>query len=79
MSPKTIFCVSHAEGREVHVLEMNPDSEDLTLIDKVAGTGVAMPMAASPDRRYLYIGLLSGAASYMTGQSVNVTGGLITY
>lgn len=59
MSPKTIFYVSHADGREVHVLEMNPVSGDLALIDKVAVTGVAMPMAVSPDRRYLYVGLRS--------------------
>lgn len=59
MSPKTILYVSHADGREVFVMAMNPDSGDLTLVEKMAVTGVAMPMAVSPDRRYLYVGLRS--------------------
>jgi 6-phosphogluconolactonase len=59
MSTKTIVYVSHADGREVHVMEMNPETGDLSLLEKVSVSGVAMPMAVSPDRRYLYVGLRS--------------------
>lgn len=59
MATKTIVYVSHADGREVHVLEMNPETGDLSLLEKVAVIGIAMPMAVSPDRRYLYVGLRS--------------------
>lgn len=59
MSLKTIVYVSHADGREVHVMEMNPETGDLSLLEKVSVSGVAMPMAVSPDRRYLYVGLRS--------------------
>ena len=59
MAPKTILYVSHADGREVHVMAMNPESGDLSLLERVPVTGVAMPMAVSPDRRYLYVGLRS--------------------
>ncbi|MBM3549206.1 MAG: lactonase family protein [Alphaproteobacteria bacterium] len=59
MSIKTIVYVSHADGREVHVMEMNPETGDLSLIEKVATSGVAMPMAVSPDRRFLYVCLRS--------------------
>ncbi len=59
MATKTIVYVSHADGREVHVMEMNPETGDLSLLEKVTVTGVAMPMAVSPDRRYLYVGLRS--------------------
>ena len=59
MATKTIVYVSHADGREVHVMEMNAETGDLSLLEKVAVTGVAMPMAVSPDRRYLYVGLRS--------------------
>jgi 6-phosphogluconolactonase len=59
MSPRTIVYVSHADGREIHVLEMDPSTGDLALLEKVAVGGVAMPLAVSPDRRVLFVGLRS--------------------
>jgi len=59
MSLKTIVYVSHADGGDVHAMEMNPESGDLSLIEKIPVSGVAMPMAVSPDRRYLYVCLRS--------------------
>jgi 6-phosphogluconolactonase len=59
MSLKTIVYVSNADSREVLVYWMYPGSGDLSLVERVATSGVAMPMAVSPDRRYLYVGLRS--------------------
>lgn len=59
MALKTIVYVSHADGRQVFVMEMDPSTGDLVLLERVPVTGVAMPMAVSPDRRYLYVGLRS--------------------
>jgi 6-phosphogluconolactonase len=56
---RTIVYVSHADGREVRVLELNPESGNLAPIEQVAVTGRAMPMAVSPDRRRLHVGLRS--------------------
>ncbi|MSP48197.1 MAG: lactonase family protein [Alphaproteobacteria bacterium] len=59
MTLRTIVYVSHADGREVFVMKMDPETGDLALLEKVPVTGVAMPMAVSPDRRYLFVGLRS--------------------
>lgn len=59
MTLKTIVYVSNADSREVYVLEMDPRTADLVLLEKVPVSGVAMPMSISPDRRHLYVGLRS--------------------
>jgi 6-phosphogluconolactonase len=59
MSLKTIVYVSNADGREVLVYWMYPETGDLSLIERVPVSGVAMPIAVSPDRRFLYVCLRS--------------------
>ncbi|HEX3954066.1 MAG TPA: hypothetical protein VHW90_10870, partial [Stellaceae bacterium] len=63
--PETIVYVSNAGGPEVYVLSMNRTTGDLDVIDKVAVPGngkpspTSMPMALSPDKKFLYVALRS--------------------
>jgi 6-phosphogluconolactonase len=54
---RTIVYVSHADSREVYAMELNLADGTSTVIEKVATTGNAMPMAVSPDKRFLYVSL----------------------
>ncbi len=64
-APDTVVYASNAASKEIYVLAMNRDSGDLTLIDKVPVPGTdkpspsSMPMAVTPDRRFLYAALRS--------------------
>jgi 6-phosphogluconolactonase len=71
MSPpataKTFVYVSCAEDGEIAMLEMNLENGDLKLIGKAKAGKIVMPMAVSPDRRFLYATLRSvpySVASY---------------
>jgi 6-phosphogluconolactonase len=61
----TYVYVSNAESKEILVLGMDPESGMLAPIERVSvpGTGIpsptSLPMAASPDRRFLYAALRS--------------------
>jgi 6-phosphogluconolactonase len=63
--PDTIVYVSNAGNPEIGVFAMNRDSGDLTPVANVPIPGTekpsptSMPMAVSPDRRFLYAGLRS--------------------
>src|SRR5260370_25651888 len=63
-TPETVVYVSNAGSKEVWVLAMNRASGELDLIDKTPVPGndkpspTSMPMALSPDRRFLYAALL---------------------
>ena len=60
-APDTVVYVSNAASKEISVLAMNRDSGELTLIDKIPVPGTdkpspsSMPMAVTPDRRFLYV------------------------
>jgi 6-phosphogluconolactonase len=64
-TPETVVYVSNAGDPSVYVLAMNRATGDLDVIDKVAIPGTdkpsptSMPMALSPDRRFLYAALRS--------------------
>src|SRR4029077_1433810 len=62
-APDTVVYVSNAASKEIYVLAMNRESGELTVIDKVPVPGTdkpspsSMPMAVTPDRRFLYAAL----------------------
>ena len=63
--PDTVVYVSNAASKEIYVLAMNRESGDLSLLDKVPVPGTdkpslaSMPMAVSPDHRFIYAALRS--------------------
>lgn len=64
--PKTVAYVSNADSREIIVLRLAEDGA-LSEIERVKTTGTVMPLALSPDRRFLFAALRSepfGVASY---------------
>jgi 6-phosphogluconolactonase len=64
---KTFVYVSCADDAEIAILEMNLGNGDLRLIGKAKAGKVVMPMAVSPDRRFLYASIRSvpfSVASY---------------
>ena len=53
--------VGNAESNEIYVLQLDRQSGDLTVVERVpipgvTQPGVSTPMAVSPDRRFLYAG-----------------------
>ena len=64
-TPDTVVYVSNAGSKEIYVLAMNRDGGDLSLLDKVPVPGTdkpspsSMPMAVTPDHRFLYAALRS--------------------
>src|SRR5690349_19704438 len=64
-TPDTVVYVSNAASKEIYILAMNRDNGDLTLLDMVSVPGTdkpspsSMPMAVTPDRRFLYAALRS--------------------
>jgi 6-phosphogluconolactonase len=64
-TPQTAVYVSNAGSKEIFVFAMDRDSGDLTLLEQVAVPGTdqpsptSIPMAVSPDRRFLYAALRS--------------------
>ena len=55
----TFVYVSNQESRDILVLRLDSVTGDLTPVQKVLVKGAAMPMAVSPDHRYLYVALRS--------------------
>jgi 6-phosphogluconolactonase len=64
-TPDTVVYVSNAASKEIYILAMNRDNGDLTLLDMVSVPGTdkpspsSMPMAVTPDHRFLYAALRS--------------------
>jgi 6-phosphogluconolactonase len=64
-APETVVYVSNAGDPAIHILSMNRASGELDLIDKVAIPGAdkpsptSMPLALSPDRRFIHAALRS--------------------
>jgi len=57
----TFVYVGNADSNEVYVLQLDRQSGDLTVVEKVLIPGItkaggSTPMAVSPDRRFLYVG-----------------------
>ena len=51
--------VSCADSREILVLELDPASGDLTQVQSLSAGGMVMPLAVSPDKRFLHASLRS--------------------
>lgn len=49
--------VSEHASEQISVLRLDPESGALTSVQQIAATGRIMPMAISPDRRFLYASL----------------------
>lgn len=52
----TIAYVSNADSQDIYVLQLNGDGS-INLVDKVDTGSTVMPLAISPDRRFLYASL----------------------
>ncbi len=79
-SARMFVYISCADDAEIAALEMNPATGDLKLIQKAKAGKLVMPMAVSPDRRFLYAAIRSvplSAASYAidwkTGELVHLS------
>ena len=55
----TYVYVSNADSREISVLRLDASSNDLLLVQTVPVTGQVMPLAVSPDKKFLYAALRS--------------------
>jgi 6-phosphogluconolactonase len=56
---RTFAYVSCADSREILVLELDPHSGDLAQVQALPAGGMVMPLAVSPDKRYLHASLRS--------------------
>lgn len=59
MKARTMVYISNADSREIYVLELNQKDGTSKVVDRVAVTGTVMPLAISPDRKYLCAGMRS--------------------
>lgn len=75
MSTSGIFVyVSQHASEQISVLRMEPETGALTLVQEVPATGRIMPMAVSPDRRFLYASLRNQPWSLATFAIDGATG-----
>ena len=71
-SAKTFVYIACADDAEIAAMEMNLGNGDLNLIKKAKAGKTVMPMAVSPDRRFLYASIRSvpySVASYSIDSS----------
>ena len=55
----TFVYVANADSQEVSVLQLDRQAGQLTPVETVAVGGTVMPLAVSPDKRFLYAALRS--------------------
>jgi len=58
-TPLTVAYVSNADSREISVLQLDRADGRVQVLQTVAVTGTVMPLAVSPDKRFLYAALRS--------------------
>jgi len=75
---KTFVYISCADDGEIAALEMNLESGDLKMLGKVKAGDVVMPMAVSPDRRYLFAAIRSVPYQYAS-YSIDSGSGALTH
>ena len=74
---ETMVYVANADSHEIGVLTLDEATGRLRPIQRVGVGGKAMPMAVSPDRRSLYVGLRSSPYSVVT-LAIGQAGGRLT-
>jgi 6-phosphogluconolactonase len=83
-APDTVVYVSNAGSKEVYVFAMNRESGDLAALDKVSVPGTdkpspaSMPMAVTPDHRFLYAALRSDTFP-VSSYAIDPTTGRLTH
>jgi len=75
--------VGNAASNEISVLQLDPQNGDLTVVETVpipgiAQPGISTPIAVSPDRRFLYVGM-RGQPQIAVGFAIDPTNGKLTY
>src|SRR5437879_10205917 len=79
----TFVYVGNAESNEVYVLQLDRQSGDLTVVEKVLipgieKPGISTPMSVSPDRRFLYVGT-RGEPKIAAGFSIDPASGRLKH
>jgi 6-phosphogluconolactonase len=79
----TFVYVGNAESNEIYVLQLDRQSGDLTIVEKVPIPGIekpgtSTPMSVSPDRRFLYVGT-RGEPKIAAGFAVDPTSGKLKH
>ena len=79
----TFVYVGNTDSNEIHVLQLDRQTGELTLVEKVAIPGVtkpgnSTPMTVSPDRRFLYAAT-RGEPKIAAGFSIDPASGRLTH
>ena len=75
--------VGNADSNEIVVLQLERQTGDLTVIERVpipdvVQPGISTPMAVSPDRRFLYVGV-RGQPQIVASFAIDPASGRLTY
>ncbi|MGZ5277091.1 MAG: lactonase family protein [Caldimonas sp.] len=63
---RTIAYVANADSHDISVLRLDPDTGSAVEVERVAVGGTVMPLAVSPDRRYLYASIRSAPVEVLS-------------
>lgn len=74
----TTLYVSQAEARQISAYRLDDETGELTLIQHADATGKVMPLAISPDRRFLYGALRDDDAFALVGFAIDSASGRLT-
>jgi len=79
----TFVYVGNAESSEIYVLQLDRQTGDLTVVEKVPipgidKPGISTPMSVSPDRRFLYVGT-RGEPKLAVGFAIDPTTGKLKH
>jgi 6-phosphogluconolactonase len=79
----SVVYVGNADSNEVFVLQLEQQTGDLRLIERVPipnvmQPGISTPMAVSPERRFLYVGV-RGQPHSVASFAINPASGRLTY
>ncbi len=79
----SVVYVGNADSNEIFVLQLERQTGDLTVIEQVPipdimQPGISTPMAVSPDRRFLYVGV-RGQPQIVASFAINPASGRLTY